>query len=430
MAQESNLILKSKMIRKTQLLIINLKEPCKKYYNNKFNMAQPLSILKRKGILVAIIIIAAAAIISSGRAGISWHEVGKLLPFLQVAPQQLINQDNVRVVNEESVVIDVADHVSPSVVTVGISKTTRVGDLFEINPFDPFDVFRRQSGREQKVEQDIGSGFIIKEDGYIVTNKHVVSETGAKYRVITKDDKTYDVDKIYRDPVNDLAILKINATGLKTVELGDSSKLKVGQFVIAIGTALGEFRHTVTTGVISGLGRGITAGSPYEGYVEQLDNVIQTDAAINPGNSGGPLLNSGGQVIGVNAAIAAGGQNIGFAIPINVVKDTVENFNKTGQFSRPFIGVAYKIIGRDLAVLNEVPEGAYVQEVVAGSPADRAGVVQGDIITHVDGIHVEEATGGLAKMVQGKTVGNTITLKLWRNGTTLEIKITLGEYSG
>ncbi|TSC53199.1 MAG: protease, partial [Microgenomates group bacterium LiPW_16] len=202
-----------------------------------------------------------------------------------------------------------------------MTKTRNLGQIFEINPLDPFSIFKQvpPSAGGEKVEQDIGTGFIILADGMIVTNKHVVADTSAKYRVITKDDKTYEVVKIYRDPVNDLAILKIEATGLKPVEMGDSSKLKVGQFVIAIGTALGEFRNTVTTGVISGLGRGITAGSPFEGYVERLDNVIQTDAAINPGNSGGPLLNSAGQVIGVNIAVAASGQNIGFAIPINVI---------------------------------------------------------------------------------------------------------------
>jgi len=263
----------------------------------------------------------------------------------------------------------------------------------------------------------------------IVTNKHVVADTQAKYRVITKDDKTYQVEKIYRDPVNDLAILKINASGLKPVEMGDSSKLKVGQFVIAIGTALGEFRNTVTTGVISGLGRGITAGSPFEGYVERLDNVIQTDAAINPGNSGGPLLNSAGQVIGVNVAVAQSGQNIGFAIPINVIKESLENFNKTGKFLRPYLGIRYKMISRDLALLNEVPEGAYVQEVVEDSPAQKAGVKDGDIITKIDNEKVLEKDGGLAKIIAGKKVGDKVELTIWREGKETKISVTLGEFS-
>jgi len=180
-----------------------------------------------------------------------------------------------RILNEESVVIEVAEKVSSSVVTIGISKTQAVIEF----PQSPFELFfgNPQFGtQEEQIEQDIASGFIITDDGLVVTNKHVVADTQAKYRVITKDDKTYEVQKIYRDPANDIAILKIGASGLKPAELGDSTILKVGQSVIAIGTALGEFPLTVTTGVISGLGRGITAGSPLEGYVEELDNVIQT----------------------------------------------------------------------------------------------------------------------------------------------------------
>jgi serine protease Do len=187
-----------------------------------------------------------------------------------------------KLLKEESVVIDVAEKASPSVVTVSVKTQGR--RVIEFSPFGGF-----QQRFEDGKDQDIGTGFIIREDGLIVTNKHVVSDKEATYKVITKEDKEYDVEEISRDPSNDIAILKINAEGLKPLELGDSVNLKVGQFVIAIGTALGEFRHTVTTGVISGLGRGIVAGSVYEGYVEKLDDVIQTDAAINPGNSGGPL---------------------------------------------------------------------------------------------------------------------------------------------
>jgi len=161
-------------------------------------------------------------------------------------------------------------------------------------------------------------------------------------------------------------------TKLKALELGDSGNLKVGQFVIAIGTALGEFRHTVTTGVISGLGRGIVAGSEYEGYVERLDDVIQTDAAINPGNSGGPLLNSAGQVIGINVAVAQGAQNIGFAIPVNVFKNSLEKFRETGKFpAKPFLGIRYQMVSQQAAIANEVPQGAYVVEVVDGSQLKR-----------------------------------------------------------
>jgi S1-C subfamily serine protease len=335
------------------------------------------------------------------------------------------------ILREESVVIDVAEKVSPSVVTIGISKTRRILE-FPQSPFEFFFGFPEESGREEKVEQDIASGFIITSDGLIVTNKHVVSDPQAKYRVITKDDKTYDIQKIYRDPANDIAILKINppAGGLTPVELGDSSQLKVGQFVIAIGTALGEFRHTVTTGVISGLGRGITAGSPFEGYVEELDNVIQTDAAINPGNSGGPLLNSAGQVIGVNVAMAIEGENIGFALPINLVKESIDNFNRTGQFSRAFLGIRYGMISREAALMNEVPEGALVAEVIEGSPAEKAGIEAGDIITHLDGQRLAEVEGGLASVISKKKVGDTVSIAIWRDGEEIKTSAVLTEMEG
>lgn len=341
-----------------------------------------------------------------------------------------LSTQKVQILNEESVITNVVDKVSPSVVTVSITQTRSIGRMFEIDPLDPWGMFRPRQGREQKVEQDIGTGFVISEDGVIVTNKHVVSETNAKYKVITKDDKTYDAQNIYRDPSNDLAIIKINATGLQPVTLGDSTQLKVGQMAIAIGTALGEFRNTVTVGVISGLGRGITAGSPYEGAVERLDNVIQTDAAINPGNSGGPLLNSAGQVIGVNTAVSGEGQNIGFAIPINVIKESLDQFAKTGKFQRPFLGVQYKMITRDLALLNEVPEGAYVQDVVVDSPADTAGIQAEDIITKIDGKRITEADGGLAKIIASKKIGDQIAIEVWRNAETKTLTATIGESTG
>ncbi len=327
-----------------------------------------------------------------------------------------------KILTEESVVIDVAERVSPSVVTISRESPRR--RVLQFSPFGGLGV------REEGGEQDIATGFIISVEGLIVTNKHVVSETGVQYKVITKDDKEFVVEKIYRDPANDLSILKVSPTAasiLEPVELGDSSNLKVGQFVIAIGTALGEFRHTVTTGVISGLGRGITAGTPFEGFVERLDNVIQTDAAINPGNSGGPLLNSAGQVIGVNVAVAAGAENVGFAIPINVVKDSIQNFEQTGRFSRPFLGVRYQMISGEAAILNKVPEGAYVVEVVGGSPAKTAGIEENDILTKLDGEAIKEETGGLASLINKRKVGDSVRIELWRDGQTLTVSTILVE---
>jgi S1-C subfamily serine protease len=253
----------------------------------------------------------------------------------------------------------------------------------------------------------------------------VVSDTGSKYKVIIGKDQVVEVKNIYRDPTSDLAILKVDKTGLTTVTMGDSDKLKVGQTVIAIGTALGEFRSTVTKGVISGLGRGITAGSPYTGS-ERLDNVIQTDAAINPGNSGGPLFNSNGEAIGVNVAVSQEGQSIGFALPINMVKDSIKNFKTTGEFERPYLGVGYQLISKQSALLNDVPAGAYVKEVVSGSPADTAGVKVGDIIVEIDGKKLaDEKNTSLATLINQKKVGDTISLKVWRDDKQQSISVKL-----
>ena len=337
------------------------------------------------------------------------------------------------VLKEENAVIDVVDKVTPSVVTIGVKKTQRIlnRDSFV---FDPFGFFGRPSQpeiEEKSIEQDIGSGFIISKDGLVVTNKHVVSDAEAEYRVITNSDEELKVEKIYRDPVNDLAILKVSpstSSGLTPIKLGDSDNLKVGQVVIAIGTALGEFRSTVTTGVISGLGRGINAGARFGGMSEELNNVIQTDAAINPGNSGGPLLNSFGEVIGVNVAVSQAGENIGFAIPINVVRDSIDNFEATGKFSRPYLGVRYQMLDKRTAILNTVPQGAYLVEVVPGSPAERVGLQENDIVTEINGTKLTEKEG-LAELISKSAVGDEITLKVYRDGETTELKVKLEESS-
>lgn len=340
-----------------------------------------------------------------------------------------LNISKQTIVYEESVITKVVADSLPSVITVGIIKTTRDQGSIEINPFDPFSPFRQMPGQKKKIDQNIGSGFIVSNDGLVITNKHVVADTEADYKILSNDNKKYNVEKIYRDPLNDLAILKINppAGGLKPLPLGDSDNLKLGQIAIAIGTPLGEFKNTVTSGIISGLGRGITAGSPFEGYVEKLDNVIQTDAAISPGNSGGPLLNSSGQVIGINTAIASEGQNIGFAIPVNVVKDLLENFkNRGSSFERPYIGVRYKMIDKQSAVLNDIVEGAYVIEVVENSPAAKAGIQTDDIIIEFNGSKIKgDNDQGLAKMILQRKVGDQVKVKIWSNGEIKEISITL-----
>lgn len=347
--------------------------------------------------------------------------------------EQVASQRGLKIISDQEMVVNVAEKVSPSVVTVSISKDQVTGQAPFFDPFGVFGMMPQAPSemmRPEKVQHDIGSGFIVGADGLIVTNKHVVSDLRGEYKVITKDNTEYQVKKIFRDPVVDLAILKIEpiaGKNLQAIDIGDSGNLKVGQFVVAIGTALGEFRHTVTTGVISGLGRGITAGDFFGQGGEELDNVIQTDAAINPGNSGGPLLNSAGLVIGVNVAMAGGAQNIGFAIPINTIKDALKNFKDTGQFSRPFLGVRYQMIPKETALMNDVPEGAYVVEVVADSPAEKAGLKKGDIIVAIGGEKLKDVNGGLAAVIGKHKVGEKVEVEFWRNKATQKATVSLEE---
>ncbi len=352
--------------------------------------------------------------------------IGGFLVAKKFLNNGVLVQHKVEVTDEESLTTKVVEKATPSVVTVSINK-----DVVKSTT----DIFAQLFGGGQAnletehIEQDIGTGFIISSDGLIVTNKHVVSDTSAKYKVVIGKDETVEVKNIYRDPVNDLAILKVDKTGLTPVDMGDSDKLKVGQTVIAIGTALGEFRSTVTKGVVSGLGRGITAGS-YGTGTEKLDGVIQTDAAINPGNSGGPLFDSAGLVIGVNVAVSQNGQSIGFALPINLVKSSVDNFRKTGEFDRPYLGVAYQMISKQAALLNEVPAGAYVQTVAKDSPADKAGIKVGDIITEIDGKKIAETEDtSIAGIVNQKKIGDTLKVKYYRDNKDMEVEVKLEKRS-
>ncbi len=371
---------------------------------------------KIKSILLLLVVV-----LSLGIGG-----VGGLVLGRKFLPKDLLIQNKVEVVDEESVVTRVVEKSTPSVVTVSINKEVTT------NSFDAFKQLfgiAQQPVEVQKIERDIGTGFIISSDGLVVTNKHVVSDTLAKYKVVIDKDETVEVVNIYRDPISDLAILKVDKTGLTPVDMGDSDQLKVGQTVIAIGTALGEFRSTVTKGVVSGLGRGITAGD-YTTGIEKLEDVIQTDAAINPGNSGGPLFDSSGKVVGVNVATSQNGQSIGFALPINLVKSSVDNFRKTGEFDRPYFGVAYQMITKQAALLNEVPVGAYIQTVLKDSPAEKAGIKVGDIITEIDGKKLADTEdASIAGMVNQKKIGDSLKVKYFRDKTETEVEVKLEKKS-
>ncbi|HSM38766.1 MAG TPA: trypsin-like peptidase domain-containing protein [Candidatus Limnocylindrales bacterium] len=282
-------------------------------------------------------------------------------------------------------------------------------------------------------QSGIGTGFIFDSNGWILTNRHVV-DGASKLTVVLNDSRQLDGTVYGIDTLTDLAIVKVDATGLPTIALGSSDALKPGQLAIAIGNPLGEFENTVTTGIISGLGRQIVAGNGTQTSSERLNNLIQTDAAINPGNSGGPLLDSAGQVIGINTAVNQDAQGIGFAIPIDVAKPIVDQALNGQKLQRPWIGVYYTVITKQLASDRDLPvdTGALIDSsqsnvpaVFPGSPAERAGLKAGDIITAIDGTPVN-ADQDLSEQILQKSPGDMITLRVLRSGSTRDISVTLG----
>ncbi|MFH1207053.1 MAG: trypsin-like peptidase domain-containing protein [Patescibacteria group bacterium] len=336
-------------------------------------------------------------------------------------------------VTEDSATIDVVKKSSPAVVSIVITQdlskiySNSGADLF------PFGMFNFGTPPQGQQEVGAGSGFIISSDGMIMTNKHVVSTTDAEYTVVMNDGKKYSAKVLATDPFNDVAIVKIDAKDLPTLTLGDSSALQIGQTVIAIGNALGQYQNTVTKGVVSGLSRTVTAGDG-SGQSETLQDIIQTDAAINSGNSGGPLLDLAGQVVGINTAVNSSGQLVGFAIPINQVKNAVESVKKNGTIIRPYLGVRYVIINGDVAEKNKlsVDYGAMVVRgddqtefaVIPGSPADKAGIVENDIILEVNGQKISE-DHSLATELQKYNVGDSVTLKISHAGTEKTVSAKL-----
>ncbi|HBB64672.1 MAG: hypothetical protein UR32_C0003G0070 [candidate division WS6 bacterium GW2011_GWE2_33_157] len=322
------------------------------------------------------------------------------------------NQENtptITVTEEENVIINVVKNSSESVVSIAISQLT----------------LKSGEGLVDEVS-NIGTGFIVESNGVIITNQHVVSDTSAKYKVITSDGKEYEVIEILRDDSNDIAVLKVDATSLKALQLGDSDNLVVGQTVIAIGNPLGEYAGSVTTGVISGLKRSVTTSSGWFGTSQKVyEDVIQTDAAVNPGNSGGPLISSEGKVVGVNFATTSGADNLSFALPINRVKQRLEEYRTYGKFIKPYIGISYQMISEYEAMYYQnVVAGALVVNIDPQGPASATDLKRGDIITKINGEAVEQS---LSFLIQSYKVGEEITLEVWNSGDSRNIKITLVE---
>ncbi|MBX4211182.1 MAG: trypsin-like peptidase domain-containing protein [Candidatus Yanofskybacteria bacterium] len=349
---------------------------------------------------------------------------------------------------ESNQVVDLVAGSSPAVVSIiatqDLSSAQNSGPLEELCN-DPF--FRRflgicnqpqtqQPQQPQREQVSAGTGFIVRADGLIITNRHVVDVENADYTVITTEGKKYNAKVLARDPFQDLAVIKIDGGIFPTVKLGNSDDVKVGQTSVAIGNALGQLSNTVSKGIISGLARSIVANSGDSS--ERLDEVIQTDAAINPGNSGGPLLNLNGEVIGINTAIVSGAQSIGFAIPINQAKADIEKIERTGKISYPYLGVRYILIDpevKDQYHLN-VDYGALVVQgqdtaepaVVSGSPAAKAGLQSGDIILEMNGRKIT-TDYSLAQAIQSRNIGDKVTLKIRRENRDLFIETTLDEKS-
>lgn len=341
----------------------------------------------------------------------------------------------------EQSVMEAVKKASPAVVSIIISKNVSRIENCPTTPFwdipeefrGLFDLPQIESRCETSTElREVGggSGFIVAENGLILTNKHVVADANASYTVFSNDGKKYDARVLARHPVQDLAILKIDANNLPIVHLGDSAGVDLGQTAIAIGNALGEYRNTVSVGVISGLSRTVIAAGG--GTSERLEGLIQTDAAINQGNSGGPLLNLRGEVIGINTAVSVEGQNIGFAIPINRAKRDIESVKKFGEIQTPFIGVRYILITPEIKKAENlsVEYGALIRggpgesAVLPNSPATKAGVKAGDIVLLINGRKIDK-DHSLADAVGEYNIGDRVKLKILRQGKEMELELVL-----
>lgn len=350
----------------------------------------------------------------------------------------------------DTLIQDIATRVSPAVISVVATKDVPVVEQIFTNPLPQDDFFNQffpefnvpvpqlrnppTGGGTEKKQVSAGSGFLISKDGLIITNRHVVEDKDAEYTAILNDGKKLPAKVVARDALKDFAVLKIEGNNFSFLSLGDSDAVKVGQTAIAIGNALGEFQNTISTGIISGLRRTLTASGAASGP-EELSGVFQTDAAINPGNSGGPLLNLAGEVIGLDTAIAEGAQNIGFAIPINQIKKSLESVKATGRIVYPFLGVRFVIITPEIKTKNNLPVdyGAYISKnaagdsaVTLGSPAEKAGLKEKDIILEFGGAKVT-LDNPLDKLIQAKKVGDKVTLKILRDGKEQAVNVTLEE---
>jgi len=357
---------------------------------------------------------------------------------------KIIEKEYIPQTTQEQAIIKVVEDYSPAVVSIIVTKDVPIIEQYYYNPFY-FQLPQYLQQGTEKREVGGGSGFLVSKEGMVITNKHVVLDEEADYTVFTNDGKSYPAKVLAKDPFQDLAILKIDQEKIvdeygnftlmsfPVVKLGDSDSLQMGQMVIAIGNVLGEFRNSVSVGVVSGLGRTITAEGG--GFVETIEDVIQTDAAINRGNSGGPLLNLKGEVIGINTAMIQEAQSIGFAIPINKAERDIEQVKKIGRIVYPLLGIRYVPVTEKIKEDNNLPVsyGAWITQGAGGEPAvypdsaaEKAGLQEGDIILEFEGERIT-AENTLAKMIQKHEPEDEVVLKILREGEEEEMTAILEE---
>lgn len=321
---------------------------------------------------------------------------------------------------KKSPIIKVAQKTCPAVITIVATK-----DLLKAEGTYFF--------QKENIKVGGGSGFIISKDGYVLTCNHVVSDSDAKYTVIIDPKHTYEAKILARDPLVDLAILKIEGKNFPNIKLGDSSKIQLGEKVVAIGNPLGDFDDTLSAGIISGLSRKINARSCDSAKTTSLRGLIQTDAAINPGNSGGPLINMACEVIGINTAMALDAQNIGFAIPINYAKDDLKELKNNGKLQKPFLGIRYLILNKDISFAQKLPVdyGALIlreclgeDAVIKNSACHKAGLKEYDIILEAEGQKITEENT-ITDIISKYKVGDTLPLTILRNKKQLKLKIII-----
>ncbi len=362
---------------------------------------------------------------------------GLYTSFLHIPPLlSILLVDTITYMKEKTPIVKIAKKICPAVITIVASKDLPQVEGFYLMPSKGKGVVMPKiKGENQKIKIGGGSGFLISSDGYIITSRHVVQDLEAEYTAVLEPEKKYKAEILARDPINDLAILKIKGKNFPYLKLADSKKISLGEDVIAVGNALGEFHDTISSGIISGISRFVKATNELTFQAENLRGLIQTDAAINPGNSGGPLINMEGKVIGVNTAAVRGAQNIGFAIPINCAKKDLQEVKKYGKIKVPFLGIKHVLLTKEIAGKNKIPVdyGALIvreslgeSAIIKGSAAEEGGLKEFDIILEINGKKITPDSP-LSTALQKTKIGEEIKLKVLRDKKEINLKAKLKE---